>query len=593
MAQEINKIAEALFDKIRSRFEEVSLGDEKAEATTAPEDARFFNFDYTSNDGETFGNVTISIIDNDSLKIYFSKNISDKLDPEQRKEWFDFLHDMRKFARRNLMSFDTRDISRSNLNLKDIKQVTKADSTFDSDDVKVTESRLYGTPRYSFENVGTARIRIVHTESVNPEVRGSRARHINAIYVENAQGERFKMPYNKLSGARAMARHISEGGNPYDDIGNHINGMIKEMNELSTFVRGMRRRTFEDATTTEMTEAAVNYYNDMHRQLSHLKGSRAYKQFAESFEPQNIQQLDEVDVNELKEKFVRKIFDDRMTAALPHVYKAYQLQEQYRNIQVEKVRSIIEGQLALTLKTNEGIDEYMKMLRFQDTSTLVSTVLEDIANRAVTMPEVADFAKHWAKNYNNINEGSSEKLKENQALAVKLATHYIRDLRNLKENAELRIDTYDVVEDLDESIQLDEGTWAIPKTPEQLEELRKLLSQPIAYGMDATNVTSTLYDIIGDDSLFDTLTELADKLGEEADAVPAIREWLKDHWPGIYEKLGFGTEEYDLPPQQPTQPIIPPEVTASNQPAGQNSGGVVSEDADLVQMLRIAGILVK
>jgi hypothetical protein len=589
MAQEINKIAETLFDKIRSRFEDVTLGDDKAQATAAPEKARFFNFNYTSKSGEEFGNITISIIDNDSLKVYFSKNISDKLDSDQLKEWYAFLYEMRKFARRNLMAFDTRDITRSNLNIKDIQQVTHADSTFDSNDVKVTESRLYGTPKHSFENVGSARIRIVHTESVNTEVRGSRARHINAIYVENSQGERFKLEHNKLAGARAMARHISEGGNPYDDVGSHINGMIKEMNELGRFVRGMRRRTFEDTVAVDMMEAANSYYSQMHKQLNYLKSPKAYRSFVENFQPQ-AQQLDEVDLNELKERFVKKIFDDRMEPALPHVYKAYQLQEQYRQTQVQQIKDILEGRADLILSIDEGMDEYMKMLRFNDPSTLVTRVLEDIATRASTMPEIADFASHWAKNYNNISESSSEKLKENQALAVKLATHYLRDLRSLKENANLRVSKQYDEADLDPGEDLlSEGTWAVPKTPEDLQQLQQLLTKPIPFGMDATNVTSALYDVIGDDSLFDTLQDLVDDLGEDADAVPAIKEWLKDNWPGIYQKLSLDTSEFDTPPAQPNPPPAPePMPTAANTPAGQNSGGVVSEE--LMKMLRIAGL---
>lgn len=590
MAQEINKIADALFEKIRSRFEDVSLGDDKAEATVKPEDARFFNFDYKSKDGEQFGNITISIIDADSLKIYFSKNISEKLDPEQLREWYHFLYEMRKFARRNLMSFDTRDISRSNLNIKDIQQVSKADSTYSSSDVAVTESRLYGTPKTSFENVGTARIRIIHTESVNPEVRGSRARHINAIYVENAQGERFKLEHNKLGGARAMARHIAEGGNPYDQIGTHINEMVREMAELGTFVRGMRRRVFEDNVTKTMVEAAVAHYNQMHRQLSSLRGARTYNQFVESFEPQTTQ-LDEMDMNDLKERFVKKIFDDRMTAALPHVYKAYQLQEQSKQKQIEIVSNILEGQADLTLAVNEGMDEYMKMLRFQDTNSLVKTVLEDIASRAVTMPEVAQFASYWANNYDTINEDDSQA--QNRTLAIQLATHYIRDLRNLKENADLRITTeYHVNEELDAgSDLLDEGTMHFPKTPEELQALQQTLSQPIPFGMDGTNVTSTLGDILFDDELFDKLSELADDLGEEADAVPAIKEWLKDNMPGIYEKLALGNEEMDAPPAPPVVPPAPqPQPTAAAIPPGQMSGGVVSEDAELIKMLRIAGL---
>jgi hypothetical protein len=593
MAQDIDKIAEALFEKVRSRFEDVSLGDDKAQATAAPEKARFFNFNYTSKSGEEFGNITLSIIDNDSLKIYFSKNISDKLDPDQLKEWYAFLYEMRKFARRNLMTFDTRDITRSNLNIKDIQQVTHADSTFDSNDVKVTESRLYGTPKHSFENIGSARIRIVHTESVNPEVRGSRARHINAIYVENSQGERFKLEHNKLSAARAMARHISEGGNPYDDVGSFINETVKEMNELGTFVRGMRRRVFEDNVTKTMVEAAVAHYNHLHQQLNSLRGTRSYNQFIESFEPQATQ-LDEMDMNDLKERFVKKIFDDRMTAALPHVYKAYQLHEQRKQNQIQSITDIIEGQSVLALATNEGMDEYMKMLRFSDPSTLVKSVLEDIANRATTMPEVAEFAKHWATQYDTITEDDSQS--HSRTLAVQLATHYLRDLRNLKENHNLRYQAeYQVAEDLDPGVDLlDEGTWAIPETPEDLQQLQQLLSKPLPFGMDATNVTSVLYDIIGDDSLFDTLHDLVDDLGEDADAVPAIKEWLKDNLPGIYQKLSLDTSEFDTPPAQPApQPAPPPQPTAASTPPGQNSGGIVSEDADLVQMLRIAGLLVK
>jgi hypothetical protein len=592
MAQDIEKIADALFEKIRSRFEDVSLGTEKAEATVTPNDARFFNFNYKSKDGEEFGNVTISIIDNDSLKIYFSKNISEKLDPEQLKEWYSFLHEMRKFARRNLMTFDTRDITRSNLNLKDIQQVSKSDSTFDSSEVKVNESRLYGTPKHSFENIGSARIRIVHTESVNPEVRGSRARHINAIYVENSQGERFKLEHNKLSAARAMARHISEGGNPYDEVGSFINETVNEMNELGTFVRGMRRRVFEDNVTKTMVEAAIAHYSQLHHQLNSLRSARSYNQFIESFEPQTTQ-LDEMDVNDLKERFVKKIFDDRMTAALPHVYKAYQLHEQRKQNQIQSVTDIIEGQSVLALATNEGMDEYMKMLRFSDPSTLVKSVLEDIANRATTMPEVAEFAKHWATQYDTITEDDSQS--PTRTLAVQLATHYLRDLRNLKENHNLRYEAeYQVAEDLDPGVDLlDEGTWAMPKTPEDLQALQQLLAQPIPYGMDASNVTSALYDVLGDDQLFDKLGELATDLGEEADAVPAVKEWLKDNYPDLAERLGIGNEEMDTPPPQPQQPPAPAQPMAADQPPGQNSGGVVSEDADLVQMLRIAGLLVK
>ena len=591
MAQELEKTASDLFAKIRSRFENVTLGDESTQGTSDAEKARFFNFDYTSSDGENFGNVTISIVDEGSLKLYFSRNISDKLDPAQKKEWFQFLFDMRKFAKRHLLTFDTRDISRSNLNIKDLRNVSNNDGNTALKDVSVTESRLYGTTKTSFENVGTARIRIIHTESVDPEVRGARARHINAIYVENNQGERFRLEHNSLAGARAMARHISEGGAPYDDIGQHITGMIREMKELGVFVRGMRRRTFEDAMATSMMEASIQYYNGLHRQLNHLKGLKAYNIFSENFEPQ-AQQLDEVDLNSIKERFVKKIFDDRMTIALPHVYKAYQLQEQSKNAQAQAVRNIVDGKAILQLATNEGMDEYMKMLSFADTDSMVVSVLEDIALRAVSMPEVAEFASRWASAWNNITENDDIQIREHKTLAVQLATTYFKDLSRLRENAQLRTTVDNDMIDFDRGPDLlDEGTWALPKTTDQMQQLADVMKQPLPFGVDATTATSALYHVLGDDQLFDALHSASETQGPDADARGTVKEFLKRHMPGIYASLGLeGQQELD---QTPASPSVAPTPEKQKQNYGQAPSPQVGTHESVSRLVQLAGILVK
>jgi hypothetical protein len=395
---------------------------------------------------------------------------------------------------------------------------------------------------------------------VDPVARGGRARHINAIYVENARGERFRMESNKLSGARAMARHISEGGTPYDGVGTHINGMVQEMADLGRFVRVMKRRTFEDNTATKMVEAADKYYQGMNRQLNHLKGSRAYQAFVENFEPQ-AQQLDEVDMNELKERFVKKIFDDRMTAALPHVYKAYQLQEQAEQQQIQSVKDVVENRLPLRLLANEGMDEYIKALNFANPNELVIRVLEDIAERAGAIPEIAEFARHWAANYNTVNETTDKTIKENQALAVKLATHYLKDLRNLREG--LRIQEHDInIVDFDSGDVLEEGTWALPETDSDIQELQQLMANPIEVGVDAENATSALYSLIGDDELFDRLGDLANNEGPRADARDVIKHFMKQEMPGLYDKLALGDQEMDQAQQAQQTPGQTPQAGA-------------------------------
>lgn len=321
--RELDKIAEDLFDKIRSRFDNVSVGDSKAKSTDDPAQARFFNFDYVSADGENFGNITVSLIDDGTLKIYFNKNLTANLDEQQQDEWYQFLKQMRYFAKRNLLSFDTRDITRSNLQVRDLKQVSKSDSAFRSDELDLKESRMYGSSRSSYQSVGPVRLIVRHSNNVDESVKGSRARNIESIFVETQLGERFLLPFRRLNPARAMARHISEGGSIHDELGQTITEMVKEMSDLSVFVRSMRNRTFEDSETTGMVEASMARYTELHNQLVEMRSSRGYRHFQENFEPSTVILEDDFDVDSLKERFMKKIFDDRLSEALPHVYRAY------------------------------------------------------------------------------------------------------------------------------------------------------------------------------------------------------------------------------------------------------------------------------
>jgi hypothetical protein len=324
--RELDKISSALFDKIRSRFNSVNIGDDKAQRITDPEQARFFNFDYISNDGENFGNVTISLIDENSLKIYYGSNITDSLDEAQSKEWFSFLRDLKNFARRNMLTFDTRDINRSNLDLKDIRQQVGSDATFSKDELAISEGRLYGhgnNKRMSFGDVGTHKIIIKHKDQINPEKRGDRARQIEHVFIETPVGERFLLDHTNLHGARATANHLRHGGRFGDEGSELINEMVREMASMRHFVRAMRNRTFEDTETTGMVEAAMHRYSEVKENLKKFQGRRGQELLMDMLSCRN--EVDETaDIDELRERFVKKIYDDRFNEALPYVYKAYQ-----------------------------------------------------------------------------------------------------------------------------------------------------------------------------------------------------------------------------------------------------------------------------
>lgn len=446
--REINKIAESLFEKIRDRFEDVSLGDENAKATQDPQKARFFNFDY-SVDGKNHGNITFSIIDETSLKVYFSKNISQDLDEEEKTKWYSFLRELREFARRNLLSFEPRDITRSTLKHRDIQQQSKADSTYDKDEI-VIESRMYGTLNRSYESFGPVRIKLAHTKPIMDEAHGARSRNIAAVFLENDQGERFRLPFTNLTGARAMARHVSAGGIPTDELGQHITEMVEEMMTLRPFVRGMQRRTFEDTVTKEMVESAFGYHGLLKNTLRKLKGKRGYTEYKDSFKPALVE--DDVNVEELKELFVKKTLDERIEQALPLVHKAYTIMKENNN------------------------------------------------------PFAQQF-ENWA---NTVAEGS----------------------------------------------------WALPDTEDEVGKLIDLLSEPLPVGVDAQNATNALYNLIGDDKLFDRLEALAD-VDPEADARDVIQNWLYDNLPHIYQQIENEIGDPDIPAEPGEQEVD------ESYPAGQ------------------------
>jgi len=466
--REINKIAESLFEKIRDRFEDVSLGDEKAKATTDPEKARFFNFDYVVDD-VNHGNITISLIDEMSLKVYFSKNISKDLDKEQRNTWYSFLRELREFAKRNMLSFEPRDITRSTLKHRDLAQVSKADNTYDKDDV-VAESRLYGTSKSSYEKFGPVRIIVRHDKPVTDEMGGARSRHIKSVYVENAEGERFKMPFKSLTASRAMARHISAGGTPHDELGQHITEMAVEATKLKPFLNNVRRRTFEDAETQTMVESAFDYHKLLKNTLQRMSGKKGYTTCKEQFVATSTSYVpeDDVDLNEIKERFVKRVFNDKMEDALPLVHKAY------------------------------------------------------------TMKKENKFTEQF----------------ENWATAVS------------------------------------EGTWALPQTEQDQQKLIDILSQELPVGVDAQNATNVLYNIFGDDSLFDSLEEIAE-VDPEADARDAVMERLSEVNPQMYQAILDAIGDEDTPEPESEGGDLDEGNTYGSGDGGMD-GQVSEDDEDLL-----------
>jgi hypothetical protein len=360
MALNISTIATALFEKIRNRFEDVSVGDADAKATVDPSKARFFNFDYVDSNGNKFGNVTLSLIDEYSIKVYYGTNLSANLDSTQKDNWYEFLQDLRKFAQRNMIGFDARDISRSNLNIKDLKQMISINKPEDTDNKSVvdsvTESKLYGTTKTSFKEVASGtKLIIRHSGHVDETKHGARSRQIESIHIEDVEGQRFKMPFKHIGGSCAIARHVSNGGQLHDDFGKHIFDLVTEMTNIRKFVQKTKRKTFEDLEAVGMVKTAIDQYKNLHNLVHKLGGKRGYDVYKESWKPVETLQ-DDINLEELKQKFMQKSFPEGIEDALPLVYRKYtnmkkeqlspKLDADMKNFE-ESLEAVLEGTWAL------------------------------------------------------------------------------------------------------------------------------------------------------------------------------------------------------------------------------------------------------
>ena len=143
--------------------------------------------------------------------------------------------------------------------------------------------------------------------------------------------------------------------------------------------------------------------------------------------------------------------------------------------------------------------------------------------------------------------------------------------------------------------RLTEGTWQLPDTPEKQAQLLELMSTDLPVGADATNVTEQLYDLLGDDELFDQLEALAER-DANADARQVVydrMQELSDH-PDVRKVI----EQLQI---DPTAEMNPPEATPADLsnvapeqtdqvPSGQGTVGRLAEDS-LRSIRRAAGLL--
>jgi hypothetical protein len=342
----ISIISQDLFDKVRSRFSNLEMGDETGAVVIDPEEARFFDFDFVS-EGNNLGRVSISINDPGSLKVYFSQGITENQDDPAKKQWFNFLREMRFFAMRRLLRFDTRDIAKTNLDKNDFQHLAKTQAPKETDMTSMNEHKKIEEGRWNNKSskktsravTGKTEVIVRHSRPVDEEYSGARSqrKNIKAIYIQNADGERFKYPFIHTAGAFAMAQHVDHGGVPHDPAGQAIVQMSEEIAQLSEFQRKIHRATLhQDASG--ITERAIGRMNKLKAQVAALGKRHHYQNWRESFNSDSMmnpsmEELDDVTMEQYKQKFTQTNFQEELTAYFPLLHK---IMSEENNIDLEE-----------------------------------------------------------------------------------------------------------------------------------------------------------------------------------------------------------------------------------------------------------------
>jgi hypothetical protein len=525
----IDQAADNLFFKLRNRFPRITMGDAESNSTAVPKDARFFNFDYEQDDVK-FGNVTASLIDNQNLKVYFSQDITKYMDADEKKTWYHFLQELRKFAKSHMLGLDVRDITKDILTHEDLKFV----SNQNKEKSHLGESRILWARRgkVSEGNLNNVKIHVVHNERMmeNPN---NRLLKVDRIFLVNESGERFLLPFNNVMAAKAMANHVARGGNPYDNSGRLISDAVMEMTNLRRFATATRRKTFESDEAVRVIEAAGAVKESIKRSLFRMANN---SRFDENIEDLGKIMAEQQDIKDIKPLFVQSVYNENLDNWMSSAAKAY---KQYQGNIMEALKESAGAVAAklkdpnwkMILKDDPSEDRVITTSKYTDGRALLRRVLGTIADRiGMDDSEIANWASQIGQ---DIEDGKASR--EDMQIALQLAKRYQEDLKQIMSNPtaakELRVSAFGKKKDLygkikDESSEFESYVNGIGEE-EIVDENEEEMMDEIA--MDEEGLDMTVEAEGSESTAMDRISErVAARLNQGAEVVSEIEDDMEE-----------------------------------------------------------------
>ena len=346
MAVNYSTIAEKIMRFIQGNGLSLKMyNSDNGKSVANPEEARFFYIEEP--------NMMVSIDEaSKEVKLHFGEGVDiDK--PKAEK----LMNSLRNLSREYMLDFDVRSFGRHIEPKNYAYKVEKNKEQTMSDVFNEGMSKLEGSSRTSRQTLENVRLIVKHRAPVNEEQRGARSRNISSIFVENAEGERFKYPYKHLNGARAMARHVSHGGVPSDMVGEAIVELSSNLAKLKEFMNVVNKQSLINESNRSVVLNVKRRMESIKESIKRIQGAKGYTNFVEKLattEAKENAEITEDTVNKYVSKFTKTTFEESLRDVLPLIHRVNEEEmEDNRADQISRVKQIIT---AKNKKTGEKVN---------------------------------------------------------------------------------------------------------------------------------------------------------------------------------------------------------------------------------------------
>jgi hypothetical protein len=234
--------------------------------------------------------------------------------------------------------------------------------------------KMTGSRKSSYQPLAdNVKIIVRHNKDVNEEVRGARSRNIHSILIQRGE-EKFKMAENNLSAARAMARHLHNGGETFDEIGEAITEMTREFTKLKEFVGYVRKANLVNEENQEFVSLAIENINNIKTTFKRLSGVKSYVNAVESVRDYNNVELLQDDLD-LESRFTETHFDDKVANAMDSL----KAMSSRKNSFESKIKTAIESETFAGIKNMLAEDDVME---FENLSQQLGHKVSTLGNTA-------------------------------------------------------------------------------------------------------------------------------------------------------------------------------------------------------------------